>query len=202
MLLGFSQGGQFLRAYVERCNNPPVYNLITMGGQHQGVADVPDCTSVNETICGIVEEALAFGAYNPIAQDIVVRAQYFHDPNEPSQYLEYNTFLPDINNDITINAQYKKNLVSLNNLVLVQFENDTVVVPKDSSWFGYYADNDLNTMLAFNDTKLYIEDTIGLQTLDKMGKLHFDSTPGEHMKFTLSWFNDHVIVPYLTNDLD
>jgi len=96
----------------------------------------------------------------------------------------------------------KKNLISLNNLVLVQFANDTVVVPKDSSWFGYYADNDLSRMLAFNETKLYIEDTIGLKSLDKMGKLQFDTTPGEHMQFTLPWFNEHVIVPYLSNDLE
>ena len=32
--IGFSQGGQFLRAYVERCNAPPVRNLITYGSQH------------------------------------------------------------------------------------------------------------------------------------------------------------------------
>lgn len=31
--IGFSQGGQFLRGYVEKFNNPPVYNLITFGGQ-------------------------------------------------------------------------------------------------------------------------------------------------------------------------
>lgn len=34
--IGFSQGGQFLRAYVERYNNPPVHNLITFGSQHMG----------------------------------------------------------------------------------------------------------------------------------------------------------------------
>ena len=35
--IGFSQGGQFLRAYVERFNDPPIYTLVSMGGQHQGV---------------------------------------------------------------------------------------------------------------------------------------------------------------------
>ena len=34
--IGFSQGGQFLRAYVERYNTPPVHNLITFGSQHMG----------------------------------------------------------------------------------------------------------------------------------------------------------------------
>lgn len=35
--IGFSQGGQFLRAYIERCNDPPVRNLITFGAQHAGM---------------------------------------------------------------------------------------------------------------------------------------------------------------------
>ena len=34
--IGFSQAGQFLRAYVERYNTPPVHNLITFGSQHMG----------------------------------------------------------------------------------------------------------------------------------------------------------------------
>jgi len=200
--VGFSQGGQFLRAYVERCNDPPIYNLVTMGGQHCGVADIPDCTSVNETICQIIEEVLALGIYNPVAQEVVVQAQYFHDPMEPDEYLQYNKFLADINNDVVINSAYKQNLVKLNNLVLVQFADDTVVVPKVSSWFGFYKDNDLNRILPYNETELYIEDRIGLKTLDQFGKLKFDSTPGNHMHFTLDWFKAHVTIPYLMNDLD
>jgi len=200
--VGFSQGGQFLRAYVERCNDPPVYNLITMGGQHQGVADIPDCTSVNETICSIIEEALGLGAYNPIVQSLIVQAQYFHDPMESDQYRLYDKFLPDINNDVTVNPVYKQNLVSLNTLVLVQFADDTVVVPKESSWFGYYADNNMNQLFPYNQTTLYLEDRIGLKTLDHLGKLKFDATPGEHMHFTLEWFKEHVTVPYLSNTLN
>jgi palmitoyl-protein thioesterase len=68
--IGFSQGSQFFRAYVEStdtppllthqnsslqiliysflfcfvgCNSPPVYNLISIGGQHQGVFGFPRC---------------------------------------------------------------------------------------------------------------------------------------------------------------
>eukprot|EP01123_Difflugia_compressa_P008500 TRINITY_DN2551_c0_g1_i1.p1 TRINITY_DN2551_c0_g1~~TRINITY_DN2551_c0_g1_i1.p1 ORF type:complete len:307 (+),score=68.37 TRINITY_DN2551_c0_g1_i1:139-921(+) len=199
--VGFSQGGQFLRAFVERCNVPPVYNLVTMGGQHQGVADIPDCTSPNETICEIVEQTLALGAYNPIVQESVIQAQYFHDPMEPQQYLTYNKFLTDINNELTINLNYKQNLISLNNLILVQFADDTVVVPKESSWFGFYEDNNLNNILLFNQTRLYLEDRIGLKTLNENNKLKFDATPGNHMQFTLEWFKQHVILPYLDNQL-
>jgi len=199
--VGFSQGGQFLRAYVERCNDPPVYNLITMGGQHQGVADIPECTSVNGTICSLVEDLLALGAYNTLVQELVIQAQYFHDPLEPNEYLTYNTFLPDINSDITLNPTYKANIMKLNNLVLVMFDKDTVVVPKESSWFGYYPDNTLDQLVPYNETQLYIQDRIGLMTLDLAGKLKFDSCPGNHMQFSMEWFTQHVTVPYLTNEI-
>nr|KAF6507361.1 palmitoyl-protein thioesterase 1 [Rousettus aegyptiacus] len=33
--MGFSQGGQFLRAVAQRCPLPPMINLISVGGQHQ-----------------------------------------------------------------------------------------------------------------------------------------------------------------------
>jgi len=200
--VGFSQGGQFLRAYIERCNDPPVYNFITMGGQHQGVADIPDCSSPNGTICTIVEDFLALGAYNSIVQETVVQAQYFHDPMQPTEYLAYNQFLTDINCDNTLNPIYKANLLKLNTLVLVMFENDTVVVPKESSWFSYYPDGSLNYIVPYNETMLYIQDRIGLKTLDDIGKLKFDSCPGDHMQFTLEWFTQHVTTPYLLNEIN
>jgi palmitoyl-protein thioesterase len=34
--IGFSQGGLFMRAYVERCNQPKVRHLITFGSPHGG----------------------------------------------------------------------------------------------------------------------------------------------------------------------
>ena len=58
--IGLSQGGQFLRAYVERCNRPRVKKLITLGSQHQGVMALPGCVE-NESSRGAlgIEEAEA-----------------------------------------------------------------------------------------------------------------------------------------------
>jgi len=197
--IGFSQGGQFLRAYVERCNDPPVHNLITMGGQHQGISDFPECVYVNTTICETVEDLLALGAYNELVQDLVVQAQYYKDPMDIQSYLTYNQFLTDINNEITVNVQYKQRFTSLNQLVLAMFAYDTTVVPKESEWFGEYQPGNVNIMLSMNETKLYKEDTIGLKTLHQAGKVKFLSVPGNHMQFTLQWLTDNVIMPYLAN---
>jgi len=198
--IGFSQGSQFLRAYVERCNKPPVFNLITMGGQHQGVADFPNCVSVNETICAIVEEMLSFGAYTSFVQDNVIQAQYFKDPMQISTYLSSSIFLADINNEHkTKNSQYKVNLSTLNKFVLFKWNEDTVVIPRESEWFGYYADYSISKILPLQQMPIYQEDWIGLKTLDDGGKLLFETCPGNHMNITLPWFLENVITPYLNN---
>jgi len=197
--VGFSQGGQFLRAYVERCNNPPVYNLVTMGGQHQGIAELPQCTAANWTICEFIQQLMAYGAYNPIVQSTVVQAQYFQDPLDYASFLKYNHFLTDINNLININGTYKQNLLTLNSLVLVQFIYDTVVVPRISEWFGEFQPGNVNRILQYNETQVYLQDTIGLKELDVSGRLKFVGCPGNHMQFTLDWFTQNVIVPYFNN---
>jgi len=201
--VGFSQGSQFLRAYVERCNDPPVYNLVTMGGQHMGVADLPSCTSPNRTICDLVEALLAMGAYDPFVQRHEIQAQYYHDPRAEARYLSANVFLPDINNERdTKNATYRQNLISLNHLALFQFTLDTVVVPRESEWFGFYKPGQNSVLLNMTETPGYQQDWIGLKTLDQAGKLTLEKVPpSEHMQFTLDWFTANVIKTYLDNSV-
>eukprot|EP01116_Phalansterium_solitarium_P012937 TRINITY_DN296_c0_g2_i2.p2 TRINITY_DN296_c0_g2~~TRINITY_DN296_c0_g2_i2.p2 ORF type:complete len:310 (+),score=98.16 TRINITY_DN296_c0_g2_i2:45-974(+) len=200
--VGFSQGSQFLRAYVERCNNPPVYNLVTMGGQHMGVADLPNCVSPNRTICDAVETLLSFPAYDPFVQRHSIQAEYFHDPMKESEYLAANILLPDINNERpTKNVTYRQNLISLNHFAMFQFMEDTVVVPRESEWFGYYAPGSNSQLVPMTQTPGYQGDWIGLKTLDTQGKLSLGKCPGNHMQFTLEWFTENVITSFLNNTI-
>jgi len=200
--VGFSQGSQFLRAYIERCNDPPVFNFVTMGGQHMGVADLPSCLSPNKTICDMVEALLALGAYNPVVQQREIQAEYYHDPLKEKQYIADNVFLPDINNEHDAkNATYKQNLLSLNTFVMYQFTEDTVVVPRESEWFGFYAPGQNSAIIPMNQTAGYIGDWIGLRTLDEQGKIVIGKCPGNHMQFTLPWFSANVVTPYLNNTI-
>ncbi|XP_054283551.1 palmitoyl-protein thioesterase 1-like [Macrosteles quadrilineatus] len=34
--VGFGEGGLYLRAVAQKCSDPPIFNLITLGTQHQG----------------------------------------------------------------------------------------------------------------------------------------------------------------------
>ncbi|KAG2150414.1 Alpha/Beta hydrolase protein [Suillus clintonianus] len=207
--IGFSQGGQFLRGYVERNNSPPVHNLITFGSQHMGVSDLPACKPM-DLLCQVARRAANSGVYSEWAQEHLVQAQYFRDPQRLSQYISSGSFLPDINNEVLLpssrNASYADNLASLNKLILVLFLQDKTVVPKESAWFGSEqplediaietSGSDQTPMLSSPNTKdiipmrlqtLYREDWIGLRQLDESGGIEFVACQGEHMQIGDCW---------------
>ena len=75
------------------------------------------------------------------------------DPYHYDKYLAHNQFLADINNERSQKRQqYRQNMLSLKQLVLVRFADDVLVVPKDSAWFGYWDGHRLQSM---NETQLY-----------------------------------------------
>ena len=67
-----SPGGQFLRAYVEKYNAPPVNNLITFGSQHMGVSDLPMCSRW-DLFCHLARRAARGGVYTDWAQHNLVQ---------------------------------------------------------------------------------------------------------------------------------
>ena len=109
-------------------------NLITLGSQHGGVSDVPGCVDKSDTRCILARALIDKGVYLPWVQNRVVQAQYFKDPKHYQEYLKYNTFLPDINNELEpYKPIYRDHLKTLNAFVMVKFDNDTMVIPKESS---------------------------------------------------------------------
>lgn len=191
--LGFSQGGLFLRAYVERCNSPPVRNLITFGSPHNGIADYAPC-GATDWLCKGAMALLHTNTWSAFVQSRLVPAQYYRDidpdTNLPSDgYLEYSNLLADINNERAVkNKTYAKNIASLENLVMFAFEEDTTVIPKESEWFA-----EVNTTTAevtpLKERALYKEDWVGLKALDKKGGLVFKTAPGKHMQLSEELLN-------------
>ena len=49
--------------------------------------------------------------------------------------------LPDFNNERNFNQDFKDRFSSLQNLVLIKNKDDITIVPNDSEWFGYFADD-------------------------------------------------------------
>uniref|UniRef100_H2YIF6 palmitoyl-CoA hydrolase n=1 Tax=Ciona savignyi TaxID=51511 RepID=H2YIF6_CIOSA len=169
--MGFSQGGQFLRALVQQCDGIKVHNLISIGGQHQGVFGFPKCPA-DVAFCESLRDMLNNYAYNSIVQNHLVQAEYWHDSLHEETYKSSNIFLPDLNNDNTINEVYKQRLIGLNKFVMVKFTADTMVQPIAS------------------------EDQLGLKIMDNNGQLVFLATDGDHLQFSNEWFIANII-PYL-----
>ena len=183
-----------MRAFVQRCNQPKVHNLISIGGQHQGVFGLPRCIGVNTTLCEYVRRMLDIGVYWEWIQDSLVQAEYWHDPLNEKEYIDKCIFLPDINNYRAIkNDTYKNNLMSLNKFVMVKFLEDSFVQPIESEWFGFYKPGQDREVIPLRESQLYKEDWLGLQKLDKANKLVFLASPGDHLRFTKEWFIENII---------
>ena len=58
------------RALVQRCDKVKVHNLVSVGGQHQGVFGFPRCPGNDSTICETVRRLLNIGAYVSFVQDL------------------------------------------------------------------------------------------------------------------------------------
>lgn len=141
-----------------------------------------------------------------------MQAQYFRDPRNLPAYLSSNHFLTSINNELPSarNETYAHNLASLDTLVLVMFNQDKTVVPKESAWFGSEAVPEDDSRSRSEENALYIEtgqtpltsatpiipmrlqplyvdDWIGLRTLDERGAVVLETCEGEHMRIGDCW---------------
>ncbi|KAI9040704.1 palmitoyl-protein thioesterase family protein [Aspergillus affinis] len=181
--LGFSQGGQFLRAYIERCNSPPVHNLVTLGSQHNGIAEFQAC-GASDYFCRGGEALLRWGRWSQFVQTRLVPAQYFRDPEELEAYLEHSNFLADVNNERELkNVTYKENLARLNRFAMFLFEEDQMVHPKESAWFAE-VNATSGEVTPLREREIYKQDWLGLRELDEKGALEFKTVPGGHMQLS------------------
>ncbi|XP_021768007.1 palmitoyl-protein thioesterase 1-like [Chenopodium quinoa] len=196
-IVGLSQGNLIGRGVVEFCEGgPPVRNFVSLGGPHAGIASVPLCGA--GFFCELADVLIKSEIYSDYVQAHLAPSGYLKIPNNMDGYLEKCRFLPKLNNEIPEerNSTYKERFSSLENLVLIMFEHDTVLVPKETSWFGYYPDGAFSPLLAPQETKLYIEDWIGLKALDVAGRVKFVSVAGNHLGISHEDMKKHI-VPYL-----
>ncbi|KAF5946429.1 hypothetical protein HYC85_016657 [Camellia sinensis] len=203
-IVGLSQGNMVGRGVVEFCEGgPPVKNFISLAGPHAGIASVPFCGS--GWLCILVDYLIKLAVYSTYVQKHLAPASYIKIPTDIKGYLEGCRFLPKLNNERVNhrNSTYKERFSSLQNLVLIMFEQDAVLVPKETSLFGYYPDGSWSTVLPaqeyFVQTKLYTEDWIGLKTLDEAGKVKFINVSGGHLHISPSDIEKYI-VPYLLDE--
>lgn len=196
-IVGLSQGNVIGRGVIEWCDDAPqVNNFISLGGPHAGTASVPLCGC--SVLCELADILIELGVYSSYVQEHLAPAGYVKIPTDLKAYAKGCRFLPRLNNELeeSQNATYKERFSSLNRLILIMFENDKVLIPPATAWFGYYEANSLKTVLSAKETDLYIEDWIGLRTLDEAGKVSWLSLPRGHLHINETEMSTHI-VPYL-----
>lgn len=179
---------------VQRCPEAKVLNLITLGGQHQGVFGLPNCNAITHKTCEEMRRILTTAAYTKAVQSSLVQATFWHDPLQEAAYQAGSTFLADINNEVDINSDYVDNLQKVQKFIMVMFSKDSMVAPRESSWFGFYAPGQDQQLLPLNKSRVYTR--LGLDKMDQEGKLIFHECDGNHLQFPKNWFRDNVM-PYL-----
>jgi len=184
-LIGHSQGGLITRAYIERYNNPPVFNYFSWAGPHGGQYGTPSfnalcpddyCPWLND-LMDILYDSWA----DPWLQSHVAFAAYWKDPFDYSNYLNASHFLADINNErAQKNATYRTNMLSLTSVTLLYSTIDDIVIPLSSPWFQFYKIGQDSVVELFNETQQYQGDWLGLKTLYQAKKLFMYGIPCSH----------------------
>lgn len=205
-LVAHSQGALVARGFIERCGVPRVHNFISLAGPHAGVFGMPfyagERGSFQETATAVLHALASSRLYSPELQSRLSFAQYWKNPFNMSAYRNASGFLRDVNNEggARRNQTYATHLASLHTLLLVGFERDEVLVPRESATFGFYDEGSTSTILPLRRSELYTHDLIGLRLLDERGALREAWANCTHSTPPHRLFVDHIL-PLLNDTL-
>ncbi|XP_054083595.1 lysosomal thioesterase PPT2 homolog [Zeugodacus cucurbitae] len=194
-VVGYSQGGLIARTAIQTLPSHNINTFISLSSPQAGQFGANFLHLVFPDLAANTAYELF---YSTIGQHISI-ANYWNDPSEQELYYKFSKFLPLMNNEIrTYNSsQYKNALLRLNKMILIGGPNDGVITPWESSHFGYF--NKTLNVIPLHKRLIYINDSIGLKSLDNNGKLIIVIKPFVHH---LTWHTNRrviqeVIIPYL-----
>jgi len=201
--VGFSQGNSLIRGYIQKYNDPPVKNFLSVHGTVQGVAGFPKCnpSKVNDTgstLCRVFDRILDLGAYHEIIQNHLFQAGYYRDPRkvETDDYKKYSQIAQWNNEGSIVNATFKENFEKVEQYVMVKAMKDSMIYPNAGEWWGEFAPGGFTTLIDMKDTDWYTKDMFGLKTVDERGDVHFETTSGDHLQFTkkelFGWVDKYI----------
>lgn len=190
-IVAFSHGGMLSRYLIEYCSFPlPIRHLVTFGAPMNGVSGISNFSRkswVGSTVNTIVDYMVDFG----IMENIFEGTDYWRDPCHHSHYLANSRFLAKANNEVEYSDDRKNKWLSLSKTLFIQWDNDEVIVPKESAHWAEL-DGEFNVVHR-HDTDLYKLDLIGLKTMEENGQSEYVNFPGAHMQFNYTQINDYVL---------
>lgn len=191
-IVGLSQGGLIARYIVEECSLKAVpRRFFSIGGPQMGVAKIPSCP--DSAKCDLANYLVKTVIYNSVVQNWIGPAGYFKAISKLDQYKKNCIFLPLLNNERLSEKSsiYKTKFSSLDLLVLIKFDKDTTIIPRESEWFEFY-DKD-GKLIEMEKTELYTKDLIGLKILNENGKVLKFSINDEHLHYSDDDINNYII---------
>jgi len=104
---------------------------------------------------------------------------------------ESSGFLNMINNKGPVKVQaYKERLYNVKYFVLWMWDDDTMCLPKETSWFWDF--DRFKRLIPLKETEMWKEDWLGLKAMYEEGRLIFYHGPGGHMDLKLYMMTDYL----------
>ena len=88
---------------------------------------------------------------------------------------------------------------SLEKVRLIKSAGDTVISPKNSSWFEFY-DKEGRNIIPLKESDFYKNDNIGLRKLDEEGKLEFVEFREEHVLYNIVEYYEGIVDFFLDEE--
>jgi palmitoyl-protein thioesterase len=190
-IMGISQGSLIGRYILQACPiKGVVKRYISIGGPQMGVGAFPHCES--GPLCWALERIIDFGVYNSFVQNNIGPAGYFKAVGDYQNYLQYSSFLADLNNEKQDkNKDYFAKVTMLEKMLLIKFSTDTMIIPKETAWFQFYDSN--HNVVNLEDSEFYKNDYLGIRTLNEGKRIQFVELPGQHLHFNRDDIITHMI---------
>ncbi|CAL6009379.1 Palmitoyl-protein_thioesterase [Hexamita inflata] len=174
IILGYSQGGYLLRSYLENRTDsqPKVLRFITLTSPLAGYfCGVKSACAMIPGLPDFVNDLIADFEYTDFVQNLITGAGYWRNPYQLPAYLNYQTHLSLLDNQAVFNQQYKKNFLEPDKFILFASENDGVISPWQSAWFGFFENENDAVVQKMEERDIYQEDLFGLKTLNEQGRI-------------------------------
>ncbi len=190
-ILGISQGTLLGRYIIEKCDiKGEVINYLSFDGPQQGIGQLP------KLYCGQLCDYLNNITVNLIYNDYIIQhmgpSSYYKFKWDQKLYLSKNLFLKDLNNEGSVkNESYYNRMTKLNKVMLIKGKKDTVITPRESSWFEFY-DFEGRNIVKLENSDFYINDYIGIRKLNEEGKIYFVEFENEHVLFTMEEYHTYI----------
>lgn len=188
-LLGVSMGGLIARGVIQMCESGKyAKKLFTISAPHMGVNQIP--SAKRYFFSPLTELVFRQIVYKPFLQKSVAATNFFKVMERYEEYKKNNMFLARINNEFELNEQYKERMGGLELVVCIGFTGDLYLSPPETVFFGFQDENNHKKVNTMRETRIYKEERLGLQKLDKEGKIIFLSLKGAHQNLAFVYGHD------------